>query len=431
MIRRPWLSCTLLLLLFLASDLAGLMPYLEERGVAMMAFLLKNSSNIQANYLESLPLRWGLYGGVWLFLVAILPRLSPPWIMGGTLLLWGSLLLGDLLCLLFLESGLPVLGPFLLLLAGYGIFLISRAVAPPQTEMQQIGHYQIGAVLGTGSTGTVHTGRDLRTQQEVAIKLFALQHHPTQATATRQRFLQEAAIAGRLHHPHIVQILDQGEEEGVAYLVMERLTGHSLERYARPTPEHPLLPLPLVILIVARVAMALEHAHKNQVVHRDIKPANILFNPATGQVKVMDFGSALPIPDAGRDTGNPGSEKTRRVVGTPYYLSPEQLLGKPVDGRSDLFSLGVLFFELLSGTLPFPARDMSNLLLQISRESPVDLLTLRPNLSPELRNIVEKALQKNVAKRYQSGRELTRDLTEYVKYHLKTAGKNPANSAPA
>ncbi len=292
-------------------------------------------------------------------------------------------------------------------------------VEPPvEPSPTQINHYRIEQTLGRGAMGTVYLGRDLRTDQEVALKLFPV---ATSTAAARDRFLRGATLASRLTHPHIVRIHDQGEEAEWAYVVMERLTGHSLEVYTQATPDHPLLPVPWVILMVAQVAMALDYAHKNQVVHRDIKPANLLLDPATRQVRIMDFGIAQEmIPDR---TDDGAAAKTRLVAGTPCYMSPEQLLGQPVDGRSDLFSLGVVFYQLLTGHLPFPAQEMASLLLQISREPPVDLLTVRPTLPACLRVIVGKVLQKEVSKRYQTGRQLTEALLSCVKNQIGSTRK--------
>ena len=301
-----------------------------------------------------------------------------------------------------------------LLLAGYGRWRTAKK--PTETPKNIIGPYRIEQTLGQGATSIVYLGRDLQSDQTVALKIYSPAQMPglDSLAGAQQRFLQGAAIASQLDHPCIVRIHGQGESAGVVYVAMELLQGKPLELYANPTPDTPLLSVPQVILIVAQVAMALDYAHKNQVIHRDIKPANILFDATSNQVKILDFGIAQSMQDDGTNAG-----KSRRVSGTPYYMSPEQWLGQEMDGRSDLFSLGVVFFQLLTGTLPFPAQQMASLLRQVVRKPPIDLLSLRPTLPPCLAAVIEKMLQKNPELRYQSGREMTKELMLCVKTHIR------------
>ncbi|MBF0399476.1 MAG: protein kinase [Magnetococcales bacterium] len=415
--RHGFGSLLLLLPLLVGEQILSLQS-LEQQAYRLFIHLYElflDSSNLHASYLYWLPLQWGLYGGIYLFLSRLLPNLSRPAGTARTILLGGAVLLLYFALILFFGIRWPLMGPLLFLLLGYGLWLAIPPGAKPAATC--IGPYQLGETLGEGATGKVYLGRDTRTNQEVALKVISpqLQHGSNPSDAEKKRFLRGARIAERLHHPNIVCIHDQGETAEAAYVVMERLTGHSLERYTRTTDGGQLLPLSWVILIVGKVAMALDYAHKNQVVHRDIKPANILFDPATGQIKLMDFCTAQEV-NLESETAQAG--KSRRVVGTPYYMSPEQLLGRNLDGRSDLFSLGVLFYQLLAGSLPFPAQEMETLLTQITHDPPVDLALLRPDLPHCLHAIIKKALQKKLSQRYQTGRQLTEDLKSCVEGQL-------------
>ncbi len=194
-------------------------------------------------------------------------------------------------------------------------------------------------------------------------------------------------------------IFDAGEEHDLAYIAMEFLKGKDLVPQTKPDA---LLPLPQVASIVARVAEALAYAHGNNVVHRDIKPANIMYEPTSDQVKVTDFGIAR-ITDSSKT-------KTGMVLGTPSYMSPEQLAGKKIDGRSDLFSLGVTLYQLCCGKLPFTGESMAQLMFKIANERHEDILGVRPDVPPALAAVIDRALAKDVAQRYQDGNEMARDL---------------------
>lgn len=215
----------------------------------------------------------------------------------------------------------------------------------------------------------------------------------------KERFFREAETAGRLNHPHIVTIFDAGEEHDLAYIAMEFLKGRDLVPQTKPGH---LLPLPRVMDIVARVAEALAYAHGNNVVHRDVKPANIMYEAESDQVKVTDFGIAR-ITDSSRT-------KTGMVLGTPSYMSPEQLAGKKIDGRSDLFSLGVMLFQLVCGKLPFEGDSMAQLMFRIANEPHPDIRDLRPDVPDCLSAIIDRALAKDVEARYQSGNDMAADL---------------------
>ena len=213
-------------------------------------------------------------------------------------------------------------------------------------EKPMLGRYEVEKELGKGAMGVVYLGKDPKIGRVVAIKTMALsqEFEADELKDVKERFFREAETAGRLTHPNIVTIYDAGEEHDLAYIAMEFLKGKDLTPYIKPDT---LLPLDKVLSIVARVADALAYAHKNNVVHRDIKPANIMYDLEGDSVKVTDFGIAR-ITDSSKT-------KTGMVLGTPSYMSPEQLAGKKIEGRSDLFSLGVTLYQLSCGKLPFRA----------------------------------------------------------------------------
>jgi serine/threonine-protein kinase len=264
-----------------------------------------------------------------------------------------------------------------------------------------LGRYRVDRQLGRGAMGAVYLGHDPKIGRQVAIKTMALsqEFEGVELTEARARFFREAETAGRLQHRDIVTIFDAGEDQELAYIAMEYLRGHDLQRHT--TAAH-LLPAPSVLRIVARVADALAYAHSQGVVHRDIKPANVMIDPADDSVKVTDFGIAR-ITDSSRT-------RTGMVLGTPSFMSPEQMAGRRVDGRSDLYSLGVMLFQLLVGRLPHQADSMAKLMYQIANQPAPDIRTLRPDLPESLANVVSLALEKRPEVRYADGRQLAEDL---------------------
>jgi CHASE2 domain-containing sensor protein len=263
-------------------------------------------------------------------------------------------------------------------------------------EKPMLGRYQVERELGKGAMGVVYQGRDPKIGRIVAIKTMALaqEFEPDELADVRERFFREAETAGRLNHPNIVTIFDAGEEHDLAYIAMEFLKGQDLTPYTKPGK---LMPADTVISIVARVADALGYAHRQQIVHRDIKPANIMYEAASDIVKVTDFGVAR-ITDSSKT-------KTGMVLGTPSYMSPEQLAGKRIDGRSDLFSLAVTLYQLLSGRLPFEGESMAQLMFKIANEPAPDIRTVSPGLSPALSAFLARAMAKDAATRPQTGEE--------------------------
>jgi len=268
-------------------------------------------------------------------------------------------------------------------------------------EKPMLGRYQVEKELGKGAMGVVYLGKDPKIGRVVAIKTMALsqEFEADELQDVKDRFFREAETAGRLNHPNIVTIFDAGEEHDLAFIAMEFLKGKDLAPYIKPEN---LLPLPKVLSIIARVAEALSYAHSNSVVHRDIKPANIMYDLDSDTVKVTDFGIAR-ITDSSKT-------KTGMVLGTPSYMSPEQLAGKKIEGRSDLFSLGVTLYQLASGHLPFTGDSMAQLMFKIANEPHTDILTYAPTLPQALVDIVNRSLAKDPEQRYQTGEEMARAI---------------------
>lgn len=266
-----------------------------------------------------------------------------------------------------------------------------------------LGRYQVEKELGKGAMGMVYLGRDPKINRVVAIKTLALSQEfdEDELADVKERFFREAETAGRLNHPHIVTIYDAGDEHDLAYIAMEFLKGHDLARY---TKKDNLLPLPTVCKLMTQAAEALDYAHGHNVVHRDIKPANLMYDPDADAIKITDFGIAR-ITDSSKT-------KTGAVLGTPSYMSPEQLAGKRVDGRSDLFSLGVMFYQLATGVLPFAGDSLATLMFKIANEPHPDVLTIKPDLPPCLKALLDRLLDKNPERRYQTGAELAHDLRQ-------------------
>jgi CHASE2 domain-containing sensor protein len=266
-----------------------------------------------------------------------------------------------------------------------------------------LGRYEVERELGKGAMGAVYFGRDPRINRTVAIKTMALSHEfeGNELEQARSRFFREAETAGRLSHPNIVTIFDAGEEHDLAYIAMEFLEGKDLTGVIHDSQ---LLPAAEVVEIACRIAEALTYAHSQDVVHRDIKPANIMYDRDRKAVKVTDFGIARITASSRTRTGV--------VLGTPSYMSPEQLAGKHVDGRSDLFSLGVMTFQLLTGKLPFDGDTLTTLMYQIANEPHPDITTLQPKLPACMREFMDKALAKKPEARFADGAAFAQALRE-------------------
>jgi CHASE2 domain-containing sensor protein len=265
-----------------------------------------------------------------------------------------------------------------------------------------IGRYQIERELGRGAMGTVYLGRDPKIGRTVAIKTLPLteEFDSKQLEEVRRRFYQEAETAGQLNHPNIVTIYDAGEEHDLAYIAMDYVDGKTLDNYKSPDK---LLPIAEVFDIGIKIASALDYAHKKRVVHRDVKPANIIYDSDNGALKVTDFGIAYLTDNSKTRSGT--------VMGSPNYMSPEQISGRKVDARSDIFSLGVTLYELFTGELPFAGDTMATLLYCIANDKHKSVRRIRPELPPCLVKIINKALAKKVTDRYASAAEMEQALS--------------------
>ncbi|OQW31756.1 MAG: hypothetical protein A4E19_00065 [Nitrospira sp. SG-bin1] len=267
---------------------------------------------------------------------------------------------------------------------------------PPST----LGRYKVLKELGRGSMGVVYLGKDPTIQRFVAIKTMRLDEidDREKLQEVKARFFREAESTGRLSHPNIVTIFDAGEEDDLGYIAMEMLQGTTLTQWSRKPN---LLPIEKVISILATVADAMDYAHQQGVVHRDIKPANIMLT-ADDVVKIMDFGIAKMATSS--------KTQTNIVLGTPTYMSPEQIAGKKVDGRSDIFSLAVVMFELLTGRPPFTADNVSALLFAIAHTPHLSVRAIRPDIPPVIKDLLDRALQKDPALRYRRAGEFAAEL---------------------
>ena len=265
-----------------------------------------------------------------------------------------------------------------------------------------LGRYHVVKELGRGAMGVVYLGKDPTIQRFVAIKTMRLDEidNDEDLKEFRNRFFREAESTGRLSHPNIVTVYDAGEQDGLAYIAMEYLEGTLLSCYCQKST---ILPAKQSLQIVATVADALDYAHSQGVVHRDVKPANIMILKQR-LVKVMDFGIAK--------MASASKTQTSMILGTPRYMSPEQATGKDVDGRSDVFSLGIVLFELLSGERPFDAENMAALVMRIAKAPHPPLLKYRRDLPTRVQSILDRALQKEIPNRYRHASDMAQDLRD-------------------
>ena len=261
-----------------------------------------------------------------------------------------------------------------------------------------IGKYLILDELGRGATSSVYRARDTFSERDVAIKIF---NHAAEDASFggkhRSAFLTEAALVGKLDHPHIVSLLDAAVEEEFSYVVMDYVAGGTLAQYAVMDN---LLPLERVVEVVFKCSRALEYAHRMGIIHRDIKPANILVTEEF-DVKLADFGVAQLEEATHTNIGNAGS---------PAYMSPEQLTDRELTHQTDIYSLGVVMFQLLSGRLPFTASSQASLMYQIVNHAAPSLSSVRRDLPRAIETIVERAMQKDLVRRYQNWIEFGKDL---------------------
>jgi predicted Ser/Thr protein kinase len=280
-------------------------------------------------------------------------------------------------------------------------------------SLQTVGRYEITGELGRGAMGVVYKALDPTIGRTVALKTMRLDVHGLDAQEMVRRFQNEARAAGVLNHPNIVTIYDAGEEDGIFYIAMEFIEGTTLQEMLT---EQRVLATDEVVQLTRQICRGLDYAHSNGIVHRDIKPANIMIT-ANGTVKIMDFG----IAKSGGQVTNTG-----QVLGTPNYMSPEQVKGRPLDGRSDLFSMGVILYEMMTGEKPFVGQNVTTIIYKIVNETPITPRDLDVTVHPGLSAIVTKALAKAPDDRYQTGADLVRDLE-----HYKVAGAARTGSTAA
>jgi predicted Ser/Thr protein kinase len=266
--------------------------------------------------------------------------------------------------------------------------------------VETVGRYEILDELGRGAMGVVYKAKDPTIGRTVALKTMRLDVHGLDAAEMVRRFQNEARAAGVLSHPNIVTIFDAGEQDGIFYIAMEFIEGTTLHELMA---EQRILPADDVIQYSRQICRGLDYAQSHGIVHRDIKPANIMIT-ANGTVKIMDFGIA-------KSGGSMTS--TGQVLGTPNYMSPEQVKGRPLDGRSDLFSFGVILYEMLTGEKPFVGQNVTTIIYKIVNENPIAPRDLDVTVHPGLSAIVVRALAKSPDERYQSGADLVHDLESY------------------
>ena len=286
-------------------------------------------------------------------------------------------------------------------------------------QKPMLGRYQIDRELGRGAMGMVYLGHDPKIGRTVAIKTMSLaqEFEGEKLADVKARFFREAETAGRLNHPNIVTIYDVGEDQELSYIAMDYLKGDNLLVWCKPEN---LLPAVEVLELIMQVAEALDYANSKRVVHRDIKPANIIYDRESSTLKVTDFGVAC-LTDTSKT-------KTGTILGSPSYMSPEQLAGQKVDGRSDLFSLGITLYQMLSGELPFIADSLASLMYKIANEKHPDIRMFRPELPPCISQIINKALQKKAEDRFQTGAQMVKALMR-CRDRLKGKRKTTASRA--
>jgi len=294
--------------------------------------------------------------------------------------------------------------------------VISPGQMPPRNTLSHVlpvkafGRYQVEGVLGKGAMGVVYQGVDPKINRHVAIKTLALNEYEDadDQEIVRERFFREAETAGNLSHANIVTIYDVGEEGDLAYIAMDLLTGAPLSNFVKPGS---LLPPALVYQLMIQIADALAYAHSHQVVHRDVKPANMIYDDDIQRVTITDFGIAYVADNSKTRTGT--------IVGSPYYMSPEQIKGLTVDARSDIFSLGATFYQLLTGQLPFAGESIASVAFHITETEHKSVRKINPKLPASAVRITNKAMQKDPDDRYQSMAEMRQALINALKRDFK------------
>ncbi|MCJ7772202.1 MAG: serine/threonine protein kinase [Desulfobacterales bacterium] len=277
----------------------------------------------------------------------------------------------------------------------------------PHIEINRLvlGRYEIEKELGRGAMGIVYLGKDPKIGRSLAIKTLDFSKLiEGDLEKAKYRFFQEAKTIGMLNHPNLVVVYDVGEEDEIAFIAMDYVPGKNLTAF---TKKGNLLPIPVVFALTAQVADALDYAHEQNVIHRDIKPGNIIYNKKLDSIKVTDFGIARMM----------DSQQTRSdiILGSPSYMSPEQLRSSKIDGRSDIFSLGVTFYQLLTGRYPFEGEDLATITYKITKSKPINVIEIRPELPEISSKILDRALQKVPDKRFQTAKEMAGIIREGLK----------------
>lgn len=274
--------------------------------------------------------------------------------------------------------------------------------------IEEIGKYRVVRELGKGATSAVYLARDPFKDHQVAIKLVKAGDNSKLSRRYEKLFMAESALAGKLHHPHIVAIYDAVIEKNQSYIVMEFVDGETLEKYCKLDK---LMAYQRTVQVIFKCCLALDYAFKEGVIHRDIKPANIMLTKGD-EVRISDFGLALNV-------GYKESDSTQiSGVGSPAYMSPEQVKGHPLNQQTDLYSLGVVLYQLLTGRLPYRAKNAAGLIYKIVNQDPLPPSSIRPDVPKQLDNIVMKALAKDLYNRYRSGGEFGQDLSNVI-YQIK------------
>ncbi len=277
---------------------------------------------------------------------------------------------------------------------------IRRPIQEKVRKMPKLGRYEILEQIGRGAMGIVYKGRDPVLNRLTAIKTirFSDEFDDDKVDTIKEYFYREAEVVAKLSHPNIVTIYDVGEDLDLTFLAMEYLRGESLEKYVQ---KEQLLPLKQCLHIIGQACDALEYAHQHDIIHRDIKPANIMLL-GDGSIKVTDFGIAKAT----------SSIKTRTgiIKGTPYYMSPEQTKGNELSGRSDVFSLGVVFYQLLTGRLPFDGENMAAIMYQITSVDPTPPTEFNTGINKPILTVLNRALEKEVVKRYAHAKEMGKHI---------------------
>ena len=285
-------------------------------------------------------------------------------------------------------------------------------VTDSKIEKPTLAHYQLDRQVGRGAMARVYLATDQKLGRPVALKVLSIRddYHGDDLEALEKRFRREAEAEAQMNHPNIVTVYETGKDRDLVYIAMDYVDGTTLEEYTDPDN---LLPESEVVEIGIQTAQALDYAHHKGIIHRDVKPSNILYIRHSRFVKVSDFGIAR--------INNQELTSTGSILGTPSYMSPEQATAQEIDGRSDLFSLGTTLYQLLAGKLPFTGDSVPNIMYQITREKHASLTTIRPDINPRLCRIIDKALQKDPAKRYQTGQTMANALEDCREFAGETS----------